>query len=196
MDKLTPQQLEKLRLDHHLKVSLSGQQLEFFTTWGLFSPRAIDEGSSLLLDVTKVNVDDDVLDLGCGYGALGLCLAKQAHQGSTLLVDKDFVAVDYSNKNIKLNQLKNAEAILSNGFDQIPKRKFDLIVSNIPAKVGNEMLWLFLHDAYRQLNPGGRLVVVTISGLSKFMKREFKQLFGNYKKLKQGKTYTVAQTIR
>lgn len=196
MEIISPQQLEKLRTDHHLKVTLIDHQMEFFTTWGLFSPRVIDEGSRLLLEVTKVNIDDHILDLGCGYGPLGLTLAKQAQDGSTLLVDKDFVAVDYSNKNIQLNQLKNTHAMLSNGFDQIRERKFDLIVSNIPAKVGNEMLWLFLHDAYRQLNPGGRLVVVTISGLSKFMKREFKQLFGNYKKLKQGKTYTVAQTIR
>ena len=196
MDPLTSQQLENLRQDHHLKVKLVDHQMEFLTTWGLFSPRDIDEGSRLLLNVTKVNSDDDILDLGCGYGPLGLSLAKQAKDGTTLLVDKDFVAIDYSNKNIKLNQLTNTEAILSNGFDQIRDRKFDLIVSNIPAKVGNEMLWLFLHDAHRQLNPGGRLVVVTISGLSKFMKREFKQLFGNYKKLKQGKTYTVAQTIR
>jgi len=192
----TPPQIEQLRQDLHLKVSLGGNQMEFLTTWGLFSPRDIDEGSRLLLEATKVNLDDNILDLGCGYGPLGLTLSKQAIEGNTLLVDKDFVAVEYTQKNIKLNQLKNTSALLSNGFDQIREHKFDLIVSNIPAKVGNEMLWLFLHDAYRQLNPGGRLVVVTISGLSKFMKREFKQKFGNYKKLKQGKTYTVAQAIR
>ncbi len=196
MSLLTASQLEKLRQDHHLKVKLVDLPMEFLTTWGLFSPRDIDEGSRMLLDVTKVNNTDQILDLGCGYGPLGLTLAKLATEGSALLVDKDFVAIDYTNKNIKLNQLTNAKAILSNGFDQIKKHKFDLIVSNIPAKVGNEMLWLFLHDAYQQLNPGGRLVVVTISGLSKFMKREFKQKFGNYKKLKQGKTYTVAQAIR
>ena len=150
----------------------------------------------MLLDVTQVKPDDDCLDLGCGYGPLGLTLAKMAPNGKTTLIDKDFVAVDYCIKNSQLNNLTNCEILLSNGFDQIRDKKFDLIVSNIPAKVGNEMLWLFLNDAYNQLNPGGRLVVVTISGLSKFMKREFKALFGNYKKLKQGKTYTVAQTIK
>ncbi len=196
MGLLKAEQLAKLRKDHYLEVELAGQPMKFKTTWGLFSPRIIDEGSRLLLEATQVNSSDDILDLGCGYGPLGLTLAKQAKQGTTLLVDKDFVAVDYTQKNIELNKLDNASAILSNGFDQVTTGRFDLIVSNIPAKVGNEMLWLFLHDAYRLLNPGGRLVVVTISGLSKFMKREFKEIFGNYKKLKQGKTYTVAQAIR
>jgi len=187
-------QLQALRKDTQLQTELAGKKLQFSTTWGLFSPKAIDEGSSMLLDVVKVNAEDDCLDLGCGYGPIGITLAKLAPQGHTTLVDKDFVAVEYSKTNIQQNKVTNATALLSNGFDQINDLKFDLIVSNIPAKVGNEMLTLFLNDAYRQLNPKGRLVVVTISGLSKFMKREFKELFGNYKKLKQGKTYTVSQT--
>ncbi len=193
---LTRQQLTQLRKDTQLESTLAGFPMRFNTTWGLFSPKAIDEGSSMLLDVTQVNDDDDCLDLGCGYGPIGLTLAKMAPKGQTTLVDKDFVAIDYANENIRLNGVKNCQALLSNGFDQIRDRKFDLIVSNIPAKVGNEMLTLFLNDAYNQLNPNGRLVVVTISGLSKFMKREFKEIFGNYKKLKQGKTYTVAQTFK
>jgi 16S rRNA G1207 methylase RsmC len=107
-------------------------------------------------------------------------------------VDKDFIAVEYSNKNAELNHITNAHALLSNGFDQIRGQRFDVIVSNIPAKVGNEMLSLFLHDALRQLNPGGKLYVVTINGLRDYIKRNFKEVFGNYKKLKQGKNYTVA----
>ncbi len=196
MSHLTPEQLTKLRQDIKFSTTLAGFPMQFITTWGIFSPRAVDEGSEMLLNNIQVNPDDNILDLGCGYGPLGLTLAKMAPQGQTLMVDKDFVAVDYANRNIALNKLTNCSAQLSNGFDQIREHQFDLIVSNIPAKVGNEMLWLFLHDAYQQLSPYGRLVVVTISGLSKFIKREFKQNFGNYNKLKQGKTYTVAQAIK
>ena len=108
------------------------------------------------------------------------------------MVDKDFVAVEYCRKNIALNQLGNAEALLSNGLDAIRERRFDVIASNIPAKVGNELMSLFFYDAYRQLNPGGHLYVVTINGLREYIKRVFKQRFGNYAKLKQGKSYTVA----
>lgn len=196
MSPLLPDQIQQLRQDITIETTLASQLMRFRTTWGLFSPRNIDEGSLLLLNHIKVYPDDNILDLGCGYGPLGLTLAKIAKDGQTTLVDKDFMAVEYTRKNIQLNGINNAQVLLSNGFDQLNHPKFNLIVSNIPAKVGNEMLWLFLHDAFQSLEPGGRLVVVTISGLSKFIKREFKQQFGNYKKLKQGKTYTVAEAIK
>jgi 16S rRNA G1207 methylase RsmC len=109
------------------------------------------------------------------------------------MVDKDFVAVDYSNRNAERNGIGNARAQLSNGFDQIdPELRFDLIASNIPAKVGKELLSLYLHDALERLRPGGRLYLVTVNGLRQFMKRNLMDVFGNYDKLKQGAHYTVA----
>jgi len=189
--------LSKLRQDITIKSELGGQSLELATTYGLFSPKAIDEGTELLAKYIEVNPTDNCLDLGCGYGPLGLMLAKAAPSGITHLVDKDFVAIDYSNKNAVLNELPNATAFLSNGFDQIdPAQKYDIIVSNIPAKIGDELLTLFLHDAYVHLNPGGKFYTVTISGLKDYMKRRLNEVFGNYNKLKQSKTYTAAVSIK
>jgi 16S rRNA G1207 methylase RsmC len=188
--------INKLREDIVFTASLRGFTLTFNTTWGTFSPREIDEGSIMLLDRIEVNETDDCLDLGCGYGPIGITMAKLAPNGQTTLVDRDFIAVEYSNKNIEQNNISNAKAILSNGFAQIRGKKFDVVASNIPAKVGNEMLTLFLNDAYEQLNPGGRLYVVTITGLRKYMERNFKEVFGNYKKIKQGKQYTVAMACK
>ena len=85
---------------------------------------------------------------------------------------------------------------LSNGFSELGDRRFELIVSNLPAKVGNEMLSLYMIDAYKYLKPGGRFYVVTISGIRKFIQRSFNEYFGNYKKVKQGKTYTVAMAVK
>ena len=130
---------QKIRQDLTLQTQQRGHFLTLKTTWGLFSPRAIDEGSQLLLDYLEIEPDDDCLDLGCGYGILGLTMARLAPEGKTLLVDKDFVAIDYAEKNRLLNHIDNAECQLSNGFNQIPKQQFDVIVSNIPAKVGKEM---------------------------------------------------------
>jgi 16S rRNA G1207 methylase RsmC len=172
------------------------QGLEFYTTWGLFSPRAIDDGSRLLLDYLKLETNDDCLDLGCGYGVLGLCMAKSAPGGHTLMVDKDFVAVDYAERNRRHNKIENASCMLSNGFNQIPAQQFDVIVSNIPAKVGKEMLYIYLFDALEYLKPGGSFYIVTITGLRQFFKRGFSEVFGHYEKIKQGKTYTVARGIK
>lgn len=193
---LTETEIKKLREDIVFNETLNGIPFVFHSTWGIFSPRNIDEGTLMLLKYLEINEADNCLDLGCGYGPIGLTMAKLAPKGQTTLVDKDFKAVEYSNINAELNQVKNAEALLSNGFDQIRKRKFDVVVSNIPAKVGNEMLSLFLHDAYQQMNHGAKIYVVTITGLRKYIKRNFEDVFGNYKKLKQGSNYTVAMATK
>ncbi|MDZ7751773.1 MAG: methyltransferase [Gammaproteobacteria bacterium] len=181
-----------LRADIVFEARLKGRPLTFRSTWGLFSPREVDEGSRLLLDHLEVEDHHDCLDVGCGYGPLGITLAALAPRGRTLLVDKDFVAVDYARRNIHGNGLANAEAVLSNGFGAVGDRCFDVVVSNLPAKVGKELLSILLHDARRHLRPGGRLCVVTVSGLRRFIERNLKDVFGNYDKRKQGAHYTVA----
>jgi 16S rRNA G1207 methylase RsmC len=189
--------ISELKQDIVFTTRLRGHDLTFHSTWGLFSPKAIDEGTGLLLDQIEVKPDAVCLDLGCGYGPLGLTLAKLAPQGYVHLIDKDFVAVEFARKNLEANQITNAQAYLSNGFSQVsPKAKFDLIVSNVPAKIGSELLTIFLHDAYERLNPGGKLYLVTISGLKDYMKRHLTAVFGNYDKLKQSKTYTAALAIK
>ncbi len=193
---------ERRRLQRELKRDirfadvLAGEPLEFVTTWGLFSPRRIDDGTRLLLAHAEVRPSDRCLDLGCGYGPIGLTFARKAHEGRCTLVDKDFVAVEYSRRNAELNGLANVDCLLSNGFAQIADRRFDVIASNLPAKVGRELLYTYLLDAWDQLNPGGRLYVVTITGLRRFIERGFREVFGNYDKLKQGRDYTVAVARR
>ena len=186
----------KIRQDLKIDSEWNKQKLVLKTTWGLFSPRAVDEGSRMLLDYIEIGPDFDTLDLGCGYGVLGLHMAKAAPQGKSLLVDKDFVAVDYAEKNRIANKIANAECLLSNGFNQIPQHQYNIIVSNIPAKVGKEMLYIYLFDALDYLKPGGSFYIVTITGLRQFFKRGFNEVFGHYEKIKQGKTYTVARGIK
>jgi len=190
---LNQETLDKLRRDLVIDADLAGERLELHSTWGIFSPREIDEGTQLLVERLEIGAADDCFDLGCGYGPIGLYMARKAPQGQTLMVDKDFMAGEDANANARRNRLGNARAMLSNGFDHVdPALRFDVIASNIPAKVGKEMLSLILHDAHRRLKPGGKLYVVTINGLRQYMKRNLTEVFGNYDKLKQGRAYTVA----
>lgn len=187
------QHLESLRQDIQFTQTMGDYDFSFRSTWGIFSPKQIDAGTLLLMKYIKVQPDADCFDLGCGYGPIGIALAKMAPQGETLMVDKDFMAVEYANKNTRLNHVKNASAMLSNGFDHIDKKKrFDIIASNVPAKVGKEMLSLIFYDAYQHLKPGGEIYLVTINGLRQYMKRNLKLTFGNYKKIKQGANYTIS----
>jgi 16S rRNA (guanine1207-N2)-methyltransferase len=189
-------EIDKLRKDIVFDATLCDQQLSFHTTWGLFSPREIDEGTRLLLKHIEVDKNMNCLDLGCGYGAIGLTLAKLASAGTTTLVDKDFLAIEYAKKNAALNGITNTDILLSNGFDQIKQKHFDLVVSNIPAKVGNELMSIFFYDAHSQLTTNGRIIVVTINGLRSYIKRVFTEFFGNYSKVKQGKNYTVSMAVK
>ncbi|MBM3214077.1 methyltransferase [Candidatus Poribacteria bacterium] len=185
-----------LRREIEFQATVRGIALRFQSTWGLFSPREIDAGSRLLIENVDVRPDDVCLDLGCGYGAIGVPLAKTASGGSVTMVDKDFVAVDYARRNARLNGCANAASVLSNGFSALADRRFSLVVSNLPANVGKEMLTILLEDARTHLEPGGRLVVVTIAGLREFVRRSFLESFGNYEKVKQGRAHTVALAVR
>lgn len=191
-----PLDLDRLRQDIVFEDTLLGHRLRFHTTWGLFSPRAIDEGTRLLLDHLEVRPDERALDLGCGYGPLGLAIARSAPQGSCLMVDKDFVAVEYANANARRNRIDNAHAILSDGLRHVPPQTFSLVVTNLPAKTSKEHYYLFFHDIRERLEPGGRFYVVVISGLREFIARAFDEVFGNHRKIKQGRQYTVAMASR
>tara|TARA_B100000401_G_C52610229_1_gene626324 strand:+ start:55 stop:642 length:588 start_codon:yes stop_codon:yes gene_type:complete len=181
------------RTDIVFEQKLRNFKFTFHSTWGLFNPKQVDRGSSLLIDYVEAPPNAECLDLGCGYGPIGLALASLCPQGSIHMIDKDFVAVNFARKNVLLNGFTNCSVYLSNGFEQIPQsQSFDLIASNLPAKVGNELLTIFLHDALNRLKKDGRIYVVTIAGLKNYIKRNFNSVFGNYKKIKQRGTYLVS----
>lgn len=151
----------------------------------------------MLIEHFKVEPNQNTIDLGCGYGPIGMAIAQQCPHGHVHLVDKDFVAVEYATRNAERNGLTHCQAYLSNALHHVPTDFVpDNIVSNLPAKVGKELLNIILQQSFERLPVGGRLCVVTISGLRDWAKRNFREVFGNYKKLKQGKTYAVSMAVK
>lgn len=200
MHQIDPELLAKSkhwRNDIHFRQEVLGKPFDFTSTWGIFSPEKLDEGSLMLLDYIDFKQDDNSIDLGCGYGVLGMTAARECPNGQHLLIDKDFVAVEYAKLNCQKNGLTNAEVMLSNGFYHVDKtRQFSLVMSNLPAKASKEQHYLYLLDAYNAMASGARFYVVTINGLRDFMKRSFTEVFGNSDKIKQGKTYTITMAIK
>ena len=191
------EELQRLQADITFEATLRGRRLRFASTWGLFSPRQIDDGSRLLIEHAALPESGRIVDLGCGYGAVGVAAAAACPGAEVHLVDKDFVAVDYARHNLEANGLANGRAYLSNAFAAVPDdAPLAAVLSNLPANVGKEMLSIVLLEARRRLGPGGRLEVVTISGLRAFIRRRFEEVFGTYEKVKQARGYTVARAVR
>ncbi len=154
---------KRVSLDH------GGRRLRFDTHRDLFSSFQVDSGTRLLLRTLRDgNGESDgapasVLDLGCGYGPLGIALASEG-AGAVQLIDRDALALDFARANAELNGV--AEAVGLNvrgslGCDDA-EGDFDLIVSNIPGKAGEPVLRSLLLGTERRLRPGGRVAVVVI----------------------------------
>lgn len=191
------QTAEQLKQDIVFTERVYSREFIFHTTWGLFSPKKIDEGTRILLHSVNIQEDDDILDIGSGYGALGIPLASLAPRGTTYLVDANIMAVEYAKKNAEANGLKNVQALASYGLSHIaPKVTFDQIVANLPANVGREMLYILLSDAADHLKEGGVITVVVIAGLRQFIKFNLDKVLGNHKKVRQEHGYAVFRAVK
>lgn len=79
---------------HHLYPRRAWQALYLSYHLGIFSPEKLDDGSLMLLDYIDFKAHDNSIDLGCGYGVLGMTAGRECPNGQHILIDKDFVAVD------------------------------------------------------------------------------------------------------
>jgi 16S rRNA (guanine1207-N2)-methyltransferase len=136
-----------------------GHTLLFDTDSGVFSRLALDRGTAILLDALPVPVSGDVLDMGCGYGALGVSLAA-ANSGARLtMADINERAVALAQHNARQNGVA-AEALLSDGFAALAGRTFDWVVTNPPIRAGKRVLYRMFADGACALRAGGAMVLV------------------------------------
>jgi 16S rRNA G1207 methylase RsmC len=177
-----------------INTRLRGHDLKFKTTFGIFSYKEIDPGSAMLIRSMDMTGTKTCLDLGCGYGPIGITMAKQNPQAQVYMVDRDFIALEYAEKNCRLNKLSNTDCRLSNGFSNLEKIQFDLVASNLPYHTSHDMLTWILYEAKHQMVKGGKFYVVTMNKLKPFIQREFEKIFGNYTKVCYDKMYTVSVT--
>jgi 16S rRNA (guanine1207-N2)-methyltransferase len=170
-------------------------ELRLVTQPGVFAHRGIDPGSRLLIEAMRVSPTSRVLDLGCGYGVIGIVAAKLAARGHAVLVDADIRATRLAERNLELNKVTNAEVVLGDGaHDLPPKSRFDVVVSNPPTHSGREVLDDFVASAYHVLRPRGQLYLVINRLLS--LKREVDEVFGNSETVARSKGYVVLRAVK
>ncbi len=143
-----------------LRFLYRGEILTFTVDRGVFAVRALDPGTDLLIQSLEVGPTDRVLDLGCGWGAVGVAAAKAAPQGRVVMVDVNRRAVRLARENLAQNRLTNAEVRAGSMFAAVPGERFDVIATNPPYRIGRPQILAMLRDAPRFLTETGRLWVV------------------------------------
>ena len=131
-----------------------GQKFNFITDNGVFSKKEVDFGSSLLLQTVTLDDGDRVLDVGCGYGVIGLVIAKVKPQSLVDMIDINERAIRLSCKNKTLNKIENVEIFVSNIYQNIVK-KYDVIVSNPPIRAGKKIVHEIASKSFEFLNEDG-----------------------------------------
>ncbi|MBQ2930349.1 MAG: class I SAM-dependent methyltransferase [Clostridia bacterium] len=135
-----------------------GHGLNFMTDAGVFSKGELDVGSRLLLDALPA-FTGDVLDIGCGWGAIGVAVAKANKNAKVTMVDVNRRALDLCRQNCQRNGV-TAEVIESDGMAEVMGRKFDAIVTNPPIRAGKQVIYKMFADAAQSLNLDGALYLV------------------------------------
>ncbi|MFL5450996.1 MAG: methyltransferase, partial [Myxococcales bacterium] len=160
-----------------LVVRAGGLALPLDVPFDVFASRAIDEGTLLLLRNLPSTPCASFFDLGCGYGALGLPIAARFPHARALLVDRDVLAVRASAHNASRLGLANVEARPGLGYgDLAADERFDWIVCNVPARIGERAIGHFLAAGSGRLTATGELRVVVIRDLREVVEAQARLL--------------------
>ncbi len=134
-------------------------KMRFLSDNGVFSKGGIDFGSSLLLRTIDVKDAKTLLDVGCGYGTIGLTIAKTNPECYVEMVDVNLRAINLAKQNMTLNEIKNAEIFASNIYENVTK-KYDVVVSNPPIRAGKKVVHEISLGSFEKLNDGGKYYAV------------------------------------
>ena len=151
----------------------------FHTSASLFSYRQVDLGTQQMIEQINLRSDSKVLDLGCGYGVVGIWAAHTIGAEKVVMSDVNIAALEMAAENVKTNHLDEIQMIHSNGFDHIHDFDFNLILSNPPYHTDFAVAKEFIEGSYQHLQLGGSLVMVTKR--FKWYKNKMQSVFGGVK---------------
>jgi len=180
-----------------LRVVLRGREFRFRTEAGTFAPGRIDRGTELLIEALEIAPCELILDLGCGYGAIGIAAAHLADGGHVILTDVNERAVATARANLALNGIRNAEVRVGDLYEPTAGLGFDHIVCNPPIRAGRAVVDRIIREAPAHLLDGGSLwlVVRTKQGADAIRGR-MAEAFGNAGIAKRGSGYKVLRSTK
>ena len=165
-------------------VTIKGREFVFQTDAGVFSRERLDPGSRLLIEALELTEVSVPLDLGCGYGPVGLAISRELPARQVYMSDLNSRAIELTKENARLNGISNV--VIKQGDGLSPWREllnaglsFDLVVTNPPLRTGKQTVLELFRDAYHHLTPDGSLwaVIRTNQGAKSYL-RELQTIFG------------------
>lgn len=180
-----------------IQLDVHGIRLSLVSDAGVFSRDAIDPGTKLLLASVQPPVGGLILDVGCGYGPIGLYYAARCKECTVHLSDVNKRAVDLADENARRNGLLNTVIHWGSGLETVAGLSFDLIVTNPPIRAGRKVVLEIFKSAHDRLVSGGRFAFVarTQQG-AKTLARELDRTFGNVEDVARAGGYRVYEAVR
>jgi len=180
-----------------VRTYLRGRPFEFLTASGVFSKRRIDPGTRLLIESMLLPKKGCALDIGCGYGAVGVGAAAFNPSLYVILVDVNARAVWLARQNVEKNMVSNAEVRRGSLYAPVEDLTFDCILSNPPVSAGMETVRAMIAEAPRHMVCGGVFQMVLKSKIGgKRLRMVFEEAFGNVEVLARGSGYRVLLSRR
>lgn len=136
-----------------------GIPLSFMTDAGVFSKGEVDTGTRLLLEALPEEMHGEILDLGCGWGVIGIAAARRWPDCRVTMADVNTRALELSRENAKRNGAA-VSCVESDGMEALAGRTFDAVITNPPIRAGKQVIYRMFADAAGSLAPGGALYLV------------------------------------
>lgn len=177
---------------------LCGKTLHFTTDAGVFSKGGVDFGSRLLVESFETpTIDGDILDVGCGYGPIGLTIATLFPERHIQMVDVNERAIALSRENAVQNHLTNTKIYPSDGLDSVNDSSFAAILTNPPIRAGKDVVFAFYEKSFAKLRTGGALwVVIQKKQGAPSSAKHMEEIFGNVSVVAKRKGYYILKAIK
>jgi 16S rRNA (guanine1207-N2)-methyltransferase len=182
---------------YEFNIILSSHSYRIRSLPGVFSYDHLDEGTRMLLNASSIPPGAHVLDVGCGYGIIGLYAAIQG-AGLVHLVDNDLLAIASSRETMAMNEIRIAQVFSGDLLDPIGSKKYNLILSNPPFHSGQlvdfQIAEAMIAQSFQALKPGGRLEIVS----NRFIRYDnlIKSIFGNVAILAESGKFHVLSGLK
>jgi 16S rRNA (guanine1207-N2)-methyltransferase len=182
--------------EEEFQVEALGSKFKFITDIGVFSKGELDEASRLLIETfDSLSTSGTILDVGCGYGAIGIILASK-RPDDVHMIDVNLRAIDLAKRNAVLNNVNNVTVYESFCYDNVGQ-KFSHVISNPPIRAGKTIVHQIIAESIGYLEDNGTFTIVIGKqhGAASAGKK-MEEVFGNVERIGRKKGFWILQSVK